>query len=168
MSSDDGESTQAALARTFGAVHRGVIAILGLLAIQFGLGMWVNLFGTFPTSSDVLATVEDTQDPVLQAHMVTAVLILAWAIVLIALTARKSIPRSDLGLAVTGLLTVLWAYGSGIDFILSGFSNNVDSYSMALGFLATFVVYVVLLARTYRSLALARAGGPSAVVSSTP
>lgn len=150
------------------AVRATLLALLTLLSVQFALGMWVNLFGSFPATSDVLAVVEARGDPVLQAHMVTAVVILATAILLIALASRRPLPRSDLGWAVVGLGTVLWAYESGIDLILSGFSSDLDSYSMAMGFLATYLVYGAHLTRVARRLAAREVPAPVPTLSAVP
>jgi hypothetical protein len=116
---------------------------VSLLALQFLLGIWVNLFGTFPATNSVLTAISYTGDPVLTAHYATAFILLLLAIILTVVSFRTGEPRRIGWLAVGGLLFILLAYESGIEFILSGFSNNTASFSMAVGFIGATAVYGV-------------------------
>ncbi len=115
--------------------------MLMLLAVQFLLGMDVNLFGAFPETSDVLQVLESSTDPALTVHMAVAFILLALAIAVAVLAFRRPLPWKVSWIAVGGVLGVLWAFESGIEFVLSGFSNNAASFSMAAGFLAAVVIY---------------------------
>ena len=117
--------------------------VVVLVAVQFLLGIWVNLFGSFPSTSDVVTALSFTGDPVLTAHYVLAVVLLLLSIVIVLVAFRSREAPAIRWCAVGGFLSILWAYESGIQFILSGFSNNVDSFLMAVGFIASTVFYGV-------------------------
>ena len=123
------------------ALHVGAVLLLMLLAVQFVLGMGVNLFGVFPNTSDVLRVLEASGDPTLTAHMAVAFLLLALGILVAVLAFRRPLPRRLSWAALSGALAIFWAFESGIEFVLSGFTNNIASFSMALGFLASVTIY---------------------------
>lgn len=114
------------------------------LGVQFILGMATNLFGTFPATSVVLQALQSTSDPALMAHMSVAFVLLSLSILVACLAFRKPLLRRFAGWAVGGFLAVFWAFESGIGFVVSGFSNNLYSFSMALGFLAAFAIYFLM------------------------
>jgi glucan phosphoethanolaminetransferase (alkaline phosphatase superfamily) len=116
-------------------------AIVLLLSLQFLFGIWVNLFGTFPATNDVQTAVRYGGDPVLTGHYVLAVVLLVLAIVLVYRTFRPGVRASLRWLSLGGLLSVLWAAVAGVEFILSGFSNNDDSFSMAFAFIVAMTFY---------------------------
>ncbi len=123
------------------AMNVGAVLMLTILAVQFVLGIDVNLFGAFPTTSVVLQALYSNVDPVLTAHMAVAFLLLVLGVLLAVLGFRRPLPRRVSWAALSGALAVFWAFESGIEFVLSGFSNNVASFSMALGFLASVAIY---------------------------
>ena len=138
------QTTGAQLPRRMRTLYVTAIFTLLVLAVQFVLGMANNLFGAFPATSDVLAALESTGDPLLIAHMVVAFLLLLLGIVVAILALRRPVPRSMAALAIGGLIAIFWAYESGIEFILSRFSNDAMSFSMALGFLVALAIYGAL------------------------
>ena len=138
------QASGAQLSRRMRTLYVAAIFTLFVLAVQFVLGMANNLFGAFPATSDVLSALESPGDPLLIAHMVVAFLLLLLGIVVAVLAFRRPVPRSLAALAIGGLLAILWAYESGIEFILSRFSNDAMSFSMALGFLAALAIYGAL------------------------
>ncbi len=127
-----------------------------LLSAQFLLGMWVNLFGTFPTTKSVGAALRYGGDPVLTAHYGLAVLIALLAVVAVVVVPR---PASGVlwGMVMGGLVSIGWATLSGIELVLSGFSNDLASFSMAVAFIAATTFYGLAQAFALRSAARAAA-----------
>lgn len=118
----------------------GTLLMLFTLASQFILGMANNLFGAFPDTSDVLRTLESGA-PLLVAHMVLAFVQLALGVLVAIFSFRRPIPRKAAALGTGGISSIFLAFESGIEFVLSGFRNNLWSFSMALGFLAAIIFY---------------------------
>lgn len=139
VSEDSNEPTQI-LQQRVRALHVGTVLMLLTLAVQFILGMANNLFGTFPATSDVLAALE-SGDQALVAHMAVAFVLLALGVLVAVLGFRKPLPRKVAALGVAGVLSIFWAFESGIEFVLSGFGSNLWSFSMAVGFLVALAVY---------------------------
>ncbi len=119
------------------------VVILFVLFFQFLLGMWSNLFVTFPTQSSSVNPLDNVfvNGPyVLTAHIVTGLVLGILSIALLALSviARK---KRAIALALGGLGSILLAGESGIEFVLGWYSNNGFSFSMALGFALSFAIY---------------------------
>ena len=116
------------------------VLMVGLLAIQYALGMITNLYVAFPETDQAnqLWDYARTQLPTL-AHIVVGTLLLLSAIVYLIRAAGKS-NRPWLGSAVVGALGILIAYFGGVTFT----STQADTYSliMALGFIIGLVGYV--------------------------
>lgn len=129
-------------------------AIVLLLTAQFLLGIWVNLFGTFPRTTSVLSAITYGGDPVLTAHYGLAVVLLLLAIGITVVSFRGTEPPTLRWFALGGLLSIAWAYESGIQFILSGFADNLSSFSMALGFILAMTFYGLAQALVLRAGAL--------------
>jgi len=121
--------------------------IVLLLSAQFVLGIWVNLYGRFPRTDDVVTAVQYGGDPVLTAHYALAVAAVVLAAVIVAVAFRSDSRRSLRWMTVGGLLSVLWASAAGLQFVLSGFSNGDASFSMALAFIVAMIFYGVAQAR---------------------
>jgi len=116
-------------------------AIVVLLSLQFVLGIWVNLFGSFPSTDSVSAAVMYGGDPVLTGHYLLAVVLLLLAVVVVYVSIRPGVPARLRWYALGGLLSIVWAWAAGLEFILSGFSNGGDSFSMALAFIVAMTFY---------------------------
>lgn len=115
-----------------------------LLAVQFLLGIWVNLFGTFPVTSSLRTALTYTGDPALTAHMLLAVVIVLVGFVIAIFAFGRDSPDPRLRWAVTGgLLSTLFAYEWGVQLILADYANNTDSFLMAVGFIAAVAFYGV-------------------------
>jgi heme A synthase len=115
--------------------------ILALIGIQFFLGMWLNLFGNFPTSSGGLASaITFTADPILIAHIVLAVVLTLGALALVA-RAWSDPMRSLRWFVVAGLLGLIFAAVTGSGFVYTGYSNGIDSFLMAVGFAVALTAY---------------------------
>jgi hypothetical protein len=126
------------MAMRFGMWLRGIVV---LLSAQFLLGIWVDLYGSFPSTTNLGRAMMYTGDPALSVHMVLAVLLVILAFVLAVGSFSAGAPARLRWVALGGLLAVLWAYESGLQFVLSGFGNNLDSFSMAAAFVVAMVLY---------------------------
>ncbi len=114
---------------------------VGLLALQFLLGIWVALFGKFPDTHDLMTALAYSGDPVLTAHYALAFVLLLLAILLAYVSFAKGEPKRLRVLTLAGLLSVLVALEAGVQFVLSGFANNDWSFVMAVGFIASMAFY---------------------------
>jgi hypothetical protein len=130
-------------------------AVVILLSLQFVLGIWVNLFGTFPPTDNLGTALSYPGDPVLTSHYALAVVLVILGIVVVVVAFRPGVRTSLRWIVILGLLSIVWASASGVEFVLSGFSNNADSFSMAVAFIVTTGFYGV-------AQALVLPGGPSA------
>ena len=126
----------------------GVMLELVLLAVQFILGMWMNLFALFPTGNigfpmrgmmSVMFSV-----PELMAHMMIGMLIGLVSLMLFALSLIVGDRRSAM-LSAIASLAIFLAGMSGLEFILTGFQNNILSFLMSLGFVVAVISYVFLI-----------------------
>ncbi len=137
------------MARGVGAVMstrtRGLVtllrAIVILLSIEFVLGIWVNLFGSFPSTARLGTALAYTGDPVLTGHYVLAVLLVVLGVVIVLVAFRTGARGSLRWMVVLGLLSILWATAAGVGFVLSGFASNADSFSMAVAFIVAASFY---------------------------
>lgn len=133
-----------------GLVRVSVAVVLAVLLLQFLVGMWLNLFATFPNvpsaysggMAGMMSFMFSGGMSVLMIHMMTGYLILALAVV--ALAASASAGRTSLAaLAAGGLVSVVLAGASGLYFMYSGFANEAYSYLMAVGYVLAFSFYFV-------------------------
>ena len=109
------------------------------LVIQYALGMYVNLFVSFPENANEgqLWEFAWSQTP-LAAHIILAILILLGAIVaLVRALLHKN--RTWIIANSIGLVAVLAAGASGAIFIPS--QTDLYSYSMSLAFLIAILAY---------------------------
>lgn len=129
------------------ATTRGLVTLLRtivvLLSLEFVLGIWVNLFGSFPSTRDLGTAWAYAGDPVLTAHYVLAVLLLVLGAVIVTVAVRTGARAGLRWMAVLGLLSIAWASAAGMEFVRSGFTNNEDSFSMALAFIVASSFYGV-------------------------
>ncbi len=116
--------------------------LLGLSVIELGLGIWLNLYGTFPGST-VPAAVGSTGFPVLLAHVAVGALMFVGALVQLLLFAWRDPVRSMRIFAGVGVIAVLGAGIGGATFVSSGYSDNAASLGMALAFLVVLVTYAL-------------------------
>jgi heme A synthase len=115
------------------------ILMLGLLVIQYALGILTNLYVQFPNTDqpDQLWAVARSQFSS-AAHIVLGLLVLVGAVVFVIRAARKS-NRGWLASAVIGLIGIIIAIYGGVTFT----TTQAAAYSlvMALGFIASLVAY---------------------------
>ncbi|MHB1708103.1 MAG: hypothetical protein ACYCT2_01315 [Thermoplasmataceae archaeon] len=132
----------------------GVMAELVLLAVQFVIGMWINLFALFPITNvafpmygmmNVMFSV-----PELMVHMMNGVLIGLLSLMIFVMSLMGGFHKSAM-LSAIASFSIFLAGMSGLEFILSGFQNNILSFTMSLGFVVAIISYVFLIyfASTY-------------------
>ena len=113
--------------------------IIGLLVIQYVLGMVTNMFVQFPDTSDVGQLWEFTRSqPPSGTHMWVGVLLVLSAIIfVIQSTIKKN--RNWIVSSLVGLVAIMTAFYGGVMFV----SSQVDVYSMvmALAFIVAFLAY---------------------------
>ena len=115
---------------------------LGLLAVQFVLGMYVNLYVTLPSSVfgayGMMQLMFLPGMGAIMAHMMTGMVLGVLALITFAVSVLS---RNTLLLAATGgtFAAVLAAGIGGMEFLFSG-QDNVFSYGMSLGFMFAFTL----------------------------
>ncbi len=114
------------------------LGMLGLLGMQFLLGMAVNLYARLPAASGGMAAMMRS-GPLVMTHMMLGMLLAAGA----ALAVVLALPYGRLAVAcaATGLGGILVAGLGGLLFLMDGQSNGA-SYLMAVGFLVAAASYV--------------------------
>ncbi|MCL4358790.1 MAG: hypothetical protein M1463_01040 [Candidatus Thermoplasmatota archaeon] len=119
-----------------------------LLIVQFIIGMWMNLFAVFPSFGSSLFMYGIMQVmfsvPELMVHMMNGILIGLVSLMIFIVLATFSDYRLSL-LGGTASVSVLIAGISGLEFMFSGFTNNVFSFLMSLGFIFTVIAYSLIL-----------------------
>jgi heme A synthase len=146
-------------------LDRALNGILLVVAIQFFLGMWLTLFGSFPSSNPTLqAATSDSGDPALVAHIVFGAILFLGGVVVLFLAQRD--PWRPIRIfAVLAVVATVVTGIFGLDFVYSGYTNNVASFSMAVGFAAILTVYYEALValRSHPLPVASPAGSPSKV-----
>lgn len=124
------------------------LAAVVMLLLEFGLGIWVNLYGHLPASDQGKSTFAAfgravANGPVgLSLHALLGTLLLVTsigAVVRAVLTARRPI----IALSGVALLAILAAWGSGAKFV--GDMANSASLTMALATGVALLGYVIIL-----------------------
>ena len=128
------------------SLYRWTYRALGLLAFQFALGMWVNLFGAFPDSATFGGLFLFQGDAPLLVHVTVAALLLGTAAVTVALSLGRGVPWGARVLVAVGGIGVVVAAVFGYLFLASGYATDGYSYGMALGFLLAVLGYAMALA----------------------
>ena len=112
--------------------------MLGLLAVQFLLGMALNLYVTIPPVGAGMAAMMRT-GPLVMAHMMLGMVLAGGA--LLALAMALPWRRRAAGCAAAALAGILVAGLGGLLFLLGGQTSGA-SYLMAVGFLVAVAGYV--------------------------
>lgn len=113
--------------------------LVGALIVQYALGMYVNLFISFPSNATEGQLWEFAwSQPSLASHIILAILILGAAITLCVRAIRSKDRRWIIASSI-GLLGIVAAGASGASFIPT--QANAYSYSMALMFLVAILSY---------------------------
>ncbi len=127
--------------------------MVGLVALEFLLGMGLNLFGDLPSHP---AAGELLADPLLFVHVLVGVLLVGITARATALAVRGP-RRSAVPPAVLGVVSAVGAFVAGLDFTFAGLSATA-SFAMAAGFLGIVVSAVGLLWATAVGPAVAAEG----------
>jgi hypothetical protein len=113
--------------------------ILGILILQYFLGMLANLFVQFPDTTNEKLLWQFVQGQwIVVTHMILGFLLLIGSIVLL----FRSIRRKDkdwIIAASLGLAAILTAVGAGSEFIPT--QQDVYSYIMAVAFIIAVISY---------------------------
>ena len=122
-------------------LDRALNSILVVVAVQFFLGMWVNLFGSFPpNNSTAQAAVSFTGDPALIAHIVFGIMLFVGGLFVLFLS-LKDVWRPVRVFALVGVVATVVTGVFGLSFVYSGYGDNVASFAMAIGFAAILTTY---------------------------
>jgi hypothetical protein len=132
----------------------GAFALVLLILVQYGLGMWVNLFATIPASNHgkgVLAAfgaavAHGPAGLALHALVGTLLLLGAIAFVIRAALARKA---AAVVLGGIGLLAIIAAWVNGALFVGNG--ANGSSFGMAMGAALALLCYTTIVFREGRA-----------------
>ncbi|HEV8666492.1 MAG TPA: hypothetical protein VN665_01415 [Candidatus Paceibacterota bacterium] len=131
------------------ALRLNAMFLIGALVVQYALGMYVNLFVSFPeNATDGQLWEFAWSQPPLAAHIILAILLLLGAIVALV----RAVLYKNKGWIIAntvGLLAILAAGASGASFIPS--QGDIYSYSMSLAFLAAMLAYALGLLSSPRS-----------------
>ena len=119
-----------------------------LLSIQFIIGMWMNLFAVFPSFGHSFSMYGMMQVlfsvPELMVHMMLGILIEIVSLIIFFVFAMAGDYRLST-LSAVASISILAAGIGGLEFIFSGFANNIFSFIMSLGFIFTVVAYASIL-----------------------
>jgi len=123
------------------------IGIIVLLISQYLLGMWTNLFVVFPSevpSVNPLDSVFTNGPYLLLSHIVNGIGLGVMSIcaVIISLISRN---KRLVVLSISGFASILLAGESGIEFVLGWYNDNLYSFLMSLGFIASFAIFFAML-----------------------
>lgn len=113
--------------------------MLGLLAIQFLLGMGVNLYVTLPSTGFTMAEMMYS-GPLVMVHMILGMLLVVVAV--FAIVIAREYGQWAIVCAFISLGGILVAGVGGMIFLMGGQSNGA-SFLMAVGFLVAVGGYVV-------------------------
>ena len=134
------------------------LTICGLLAVQFLLGMYVNLYVNLPSVTTTVgggfvgpmmgrfAEMFSPGLPVLMAHMMLGMILIVTGVIAL-IVAMSSQDHFAIGWSATGLAALIASAYGGITFFMFGHSN-LASYLMAVGFLVCFASYLVIAVRS--------------------
>ncbi len=127
-------------------LSRLVVLVIGLLGLQFALGMFLNLFVAFTPGGNVASGLPVSDVAVFYAHQFVGIGAFAIAIAIAVLLVRTRKP----GLIGSAWASAAWIVVAGIAggyFVYQG-QVNVFSYLMAIGFILAlafqFEVYLLL------------------------
>jgi heme A synthase len=121
-------------------LDRSLNGYLLAVALQFILGIWLNLYGGFPSSNSAASAITDAGDPALVLHTLLGLLLFVGSVGIVVQALRDPYKPVRV-LAVTGMIAVLLTGLFGFGFVYSGYANNAYSLGMAIGLLAVVTIY---------------------------
>ena len=129
------------------ALRGAAASMVGVLFLQFALGIYINLFVSIPRPLALggmmagMGAMMAMMTPVVMVHMLVGFMLLAGAVATIPLTARFG--RRTSVLAALGLAFILVAGYGGVRFLLYG-QHGADSFLMAMAWLGAVGTYLSL------------------------
>ena len=114
--------------------------ILGLLVLQFLLGILASLYQEIPKGLEKYSVYH--QPGFILVHVVNALALVVLSIILLVKAKRKKLSKKVVSTAVGGLGSIVVAYAAGILFVET--ANDLFSVLMALGFIGAFLPYARL------------------------
>jgi hypothetical protein len=122
-----------------------LIAILVLLFFQYELGIQVN-FSNLAAIPPLGFSIPQISDALHQAGSVALIhaIVGAWLVILAAINlilSLRSKVRSAQIYGVLSFISMIFAAGGGLFFVLSGFQSDNASHAMATNFLLSFVLF---------------------------
>lgn len=123
-------------------LQRGLVIILGVLVLQNALGVYVNLFVTLSVPANLGAVFPVIfSNPILILHAVVALVLIAGSIrFLLVRTAIVGVRFRQ----VAGVMLAVVAVTSYMGYHFVGTQENIYSFAMEMGFLATLVLALYL------------------------
>ena len=131
-------------------LNRIIIILLILMIIEGFIGNYMNLFSTFP-SGKVDGTITglinaiNSVGIVLIIHTLDGILILLLGIVIVVSVFYLSESRNAKITSILGLILLIYAFLTGVLFVLSGFQDNSFSIGMGTGFIFAYTLYFMVL-----------------------
>ncbi len=116
-----------------------VVTLLGVA--QLALGVWLEQYGRFPATTNVVRAALSPGDPELTAHMALAVVLLIVAFVIAVAAFSRDAPPRLRWYVLAGLVALFGAYEAGILLIESDFSSSRDTLAMALAWLVAMACF---------------------------
>lgn len=129
------------------ALRASAASMVGLLLVQFALGMYVNLFVQIPPfspaggMSGAMGNMMSIMSPLVMLHFMLGLGLVAAGAVTVAVAATAGQGKKALTWAVAGLLFVLIAGYFGLRFLFFG-QHNADSFLMAMAWLGALSAFL--------------------------
>lgn len=125
-------------------MYNMLAAMLGLLSLEFLLGMISNLYVTFPDTTDQQALIDASwKHWATASHIILGVLIVLLSLMILVLGVRSKV-RTISAMSVVGFLAILAAATGGDRFVRT--QHDAWSLMMAIGFIVAMGVYGRLMA----------------------
>lgn len=144
-----------------GALSTTLLALFALFTAQFFVGMAQNLLVAIPMTmfpqnnssfANALSYIITGGNLILTSHFIIDIGIIAVGAVNLALVIHKNNVYRVLSIA--GIVSVLFAFVSGVRFVASNFNFDAISFQMATGFILGFILYFVMAMLLYRDIAV--------------
>ena len=132
-------NTTAKISKSQKGLRIYALVIIGILVIQYTLGMISNMFVQFPDTTDPGQLWEFARSQFATgAHILIGTLLLLGAVVFVIRPVRQH-NRSWIASSLVGLIAILTAFYGGVTFV----STQLNAYSlvMALSTIVAFVAY---------------------------
>ena len=118
------------------------------LIIEFTIGMWMNFFAVFPSFGQPFSMYGMMQVmfsvPELMVHMMLGIFIGVMSLPIFFVFAMAGDYKLS-ALSAVSSVSILIAGIGGLEFMFSGFTNNIFSFLMSIGFILSVVAYASIL-----------------------